>query len=257
VAIADLLKQGQEFARQNQPGILTGLGVAGVVATAYLTGRASFKAAEIIYDEELALLDGAGGSVVLPTKERVRLTWTQFIVPVGVGGITIGCVVWANHESSRRTAAMAALYGLSERAFSEYKEKVMEKMGENKERALRDELAQDRVNNNPVTKEVIIAGSGEVLCYENLTGRYFMSSVEEIKKAQNEINHELINHMYVSLSAFYDKLGLPPTRHSDEVGWNTNNLLDVTFSTTLSKDQKPCLLIDFAVGPRQDYTNLY
>jgi hypothetical protein len=34
-----------------------------------------------------------------------------------------------------------------------------------------------------------------------------------------------------SLSFFYEQIGLPPTRHSDEVGWNSNNLLEVMYST--------------------------
>jgi Family of unknown function (DUF6353) len=256
VAITDLLKQGQEFVKQNQPGILTGLGVAGTISTALLTGRATFKAAQIIREEETVTNQSFRVVTIEPleTREKIRLVWKQYIVPVGVGSATIGCILWANHESTHRTAAMAAMYGLSEKAFTEYKEKVVEKMGENKERAIRDEIAQDRVSR---TKEVIIAGSGEVLCYDNLTGRYFMSSVEEIKRAQNKINHELINHMYVSLSAFYDEIGLKATRFSDEVGWNTNNLLDVTFSTTISDDGKPCLVIDFTVGPTQDYSKLY
>jgi len=84
-----------------------------------------------------------------------------------------------------------------------------------------------------------------------------MSSVEAIKKAENTINYEIVHHMYASLSQFYEEIGLAPTRHSDEIGWNTNNLLEVVFSATMSDDERPCMVLDYTVGPTQDYTKLY
>src|SRR4029077_17017748 len=129
---------------------------------------------------------------------------------------------------------------------------------EKKEVTIRDEVAQDRVNAHPVvSKEVIIAGPGEVLCYDNITGRYFESSVEQIKRAENVINRDIIHHMYASLSFFYEQIGLQPTRNSDEVCWNSNQLVEVTFSTTMSTDGRPCMVLDFTVGPTLDYTRLY
>jgi hypothetical protein len=163
----------------------------------------------------------------------------------------------ANRLDSRKAAALAAAYGLSEKAFSEYKDKVVEKLGENKERAVRDEVAQDRISNTPVTKEVIITDGGEVLCFDLTTGRYFKSTVENIKQAANAVNEYIINHMYASLSQFYDELDIPPVGFSDEVGWKSDQLIEINFSTVMSPDKRPCVAIDFVHPPVADYTVLY
>jgi Family of unknown function (DUF6353) len=160
----------------------------------------------------------------------------------------------ANRLAGKQAAALAAAYSLSEKAFSEYREKVVEKIGESKEQDVRDSVAQARVSKNPVnSREVILAGTGEVLCYDMLSGRYFQSSVEEIKKAENAVNFEIVNYMSCSLSKFYDAIGLPPTTMSDLLGFNLDNRCDVKFSTTMSTDDRPCIAIDFQYVPIQRY----
>jgi hypothetical protein len=254
-----MLKHTRHLAHENKSVLLTAVGVVGTVSTAVLTGRASFKAAEVIREEQRDLRDPS--DIALPDfdlKTKINLVWTLYIPPVGVGALTIAAIVFANRIDAQKAAALAAAYGVSERTLQEYREKVLEKLGEKKEQAIRDEIAQDRVNRDPVeNKQVIIAGSGEVLCYDNISGRYFQSSVEEIKTAENKVNWELLHHNQASLSFFYEQIGLPPTRHSDEVGWNSNNLLEVMFNTTMSSDKRPCITLDFVVGPTTDYGNLY
>lgn len=257
--IGETFKNAQRLAHENKTVLLTAVGVTGTVSTAVLTGRASFKAAEIISAEEWDLREKTDfNEEELDFRSKLNLVWALYIPPVGVGALTIAAIIMANRLDAQKAAGLAAAYGISERSFTEYRQKVQEKLGENKERAIRDEIAQERVDRDPVsTKQVIITGNGEVLCKDNISGRYFMASVEVIKKAENKINHEIIHHMYASLSQFYEEIGLAPTRHSDEIGWNTNNLLDVVFSTTMSDDDRPCIVLDYTVGPTQNYTTLY
>jgi hypothetical protein len=250
VNAANFFKQFEKFVQDNSPSILTAIGVVGTISTAYLTGKASFKAAEVIAKENARF--APQGEPYLSLREKFEQTWTLYIPAVGTGAMTIACIVCANRIGNRRAAAMAAAYSLSEKAFTEYKEKVVEKIGENKERAVRDELAQDRVNRAPKT-EVIISGGGEVLCYDEYSGRYFESSMEEIKKAQNDTNYRIINDGFASLGDFYERLGLPSTKYSEEVGWNTDHPLEITFSTTMSDDQKPCLAMDYRTVPTRGY----
>lgn len=246
---------------ENSTTILTGVGVSGTVATAYLTGRASFRAADLIADKKKNLEQGEenGDRIYILTKPaKVKLVWRLYLPPVGVGVITVTSIVMANKISSKQIAALTVASGISERAFQEYKAKVVEKLGARHDVAVRDEIAQDRVNANPVNaREVILAGTGEVLCYDMTTGRYFQSTIEEIKRAENKINRDVIHHYAVSLSEFYDEIGLPPTSYSDSVGWNMGNHLEVTFSTTMSSDGRPCIAIDFAKQPISGYEKIY
>ena len=235
--------------------VLTGMGVTGVVTTAYLTGRASFKAAELIRREEIVKTLPPDK---LTNKEKVKLVWPLYVAPISVGCTTITAIVVANHTASKRIAALTVASGISERALTEYKAKVLEKLGEKKEMAIRDEVAQDRVANTPVNKEVLVIGAGDVLCFDLLTGRYFQSTVEKIRQAEIKINYEILNHMYASLSRFYDEIGIPPTPYSDTVGWNgLTDRFEVLFSTVMSPDNRPCIAVDFSHPPVAEYTNLY
>jgi hypothetical protein len=160
----------------------------------------------------------------------------------------------ANRIASKKLAALVVASGISERALSEYKDRVAEKFGENKARDIRDDVATHRVADDDVmNKEVVVTGTGEVLCYDMHTGRYFMSSMEAIKKAENHINYELVHFCSASLSEFYSEIGLPPTSYSDAVGWDVNNHMEVYVTTTMSADNRPCLAIDFSNPPVPEY----
>jgi Family of unknown function (DUF6353) len=264
IGLVGLAHKAKFLMSDNSSTILSGVAVAGTVTTAYLTGRATFKAAKII-DQEKKIESEAVSSensekvdldLTLPTK--VRLVWRHYIPPFVTGVTTITCIVAANRIGAKKIAALAVSSAISERALQEYKAKVVQKLGPKQDVAIRDEIAQDRVLNQPVRSgEVIIAGAGEVLFYDMTTGRYFQSTVEEVKKAVNKVNHELNNFMYASLSSFYEELDVPPTTYSDLVGWNANQQMDVKFSTVLSSDNRPCIAIDFEPAPFVEYDRLY
>lgn len=256
MGLATIGKQLERFVRDNSPEILTAIGVTGTITTAILTHRAALHANHLIRMEENEReLQELGRAVDF--RDRVNLIWRCYIPPVGVGLLTIGAIIGVNRIGTKRAAAIAAAYSIMENSFDEYREKVVEKLGENKERAVRDEIAQEQINRNPVSNSEVIAclGAmvGEVLCYDSYTGRYFTSSMEEIKKAQNEINYQIIHHNYASLADFYILIGLPVTLVSEEVGWNTDQLLDIQFSTCLTDDDRPCISIKFNVQPVRGY----
>jgi Family of unknown function (DUF6353) len=244
------------LADRNAPLLLTTAGAAGVAATAYLTGRATFKAARLI-DEEKDQIEpeGNGGfSPDLTLSSKIKLVWRFYAVPVAAGILTITSVILAHRISAKRIAALTLAAGISERSLKEYKEKVLEKLGEKKEQDVRDEIAQDRINRDVGNREIISVGTNDVLCYDMYTGRYFASTVENIKKAENEVNYELLHFGSASLSEFFDKLGLSATSHSDLHGWNSNHLLEVTYTTTKTPDDRPCIAIDFKNPPIADYS---
>lgn len=243
-----IIKSIEKFTIDNSPLILTVIGVTGTITTAILTGKASYKAAKILGEE----------SPFLKTTEKMRLVWPLYISAIGTGAMTLTCIIAANRIGTRRAAAMAAAYSVSERMFGEYRDKVVEKMGANKEREARDEVAQDRIRENPVGKtEVIITGGGDVRCYDMYTGRYFHSDMETLRQAQNDLNHQLLNASYASLNDFYSLIGLSTTKTGEEVGWNSDKLLELQFSATIAEDGKPCIAIDFQVAPIRNYFRVH
>lgn len=234
--LSEILTKVQKSLKTNSPEILTALSVSGVVGTAYLTAKASFQAKGLLESQ----------APDLSIKERTKIVWKCYI-PAGLSGaFTIGCIIGASNANGRRTTAAVTAYSLTEKAFSEYKEKVVEELGKGKDQKIRDEIAQDKVNKKPPTsQEVIIVGPGHVLCCELFTRRYFRSDMELLRKAQNIINSRVVSDLYVSLDEFYDLVGLEGTSNSDKIGWNSDKLMELQFSTCLSEGGEPCLAFDY------------
>lgn len=250
-----ILKAAEKFVIDNSPGILTGLGVAGAVTTAVLTGKAAWDSAIIVRQAE-EHLDDEGRPVIshdVSTKERVQLVWKEFIPPAAVGVVTVAAIIGANHVGSRRAAAFAAAFKLSEQLSEDYKKKVVETLGLQKEEKMRSELAAEKMRQNPPPPGMIIVAGSDVLMYDELSGRYFKGQVENVKKAVNEINHQVLNYYCASLTEFYEKLGLTATSFSDSTGWNTDELLDVQFSPTMTEDQQPAIMIGYNHEPIKGY----
>lgn len=242
----DILKTAQKFADDNAPTILSVLGVAGTVATTYLTAQASFKAAKKISDAQFRENISDQGHP-LSDREKVNLVWKEFVLPAGSAAFTITCIVAAHKISAQRAAALTAAYALTNDKFSDYKNKVLEKLGEKKEQAVRDEIAQDKMNQNPPSSQMLLIGDGNVLCMDQLTGRYFHSTMEKIKRAENEVNYEIMNGGYALLSDFYERIGLKATSFSEVFGWRRPNQLELLWSTITTPDDKPCIAFDIDV----------
>lgn len=77
--------------------------------------------------------------------------------------------------------------------------------------------------------------------------------MEDLKTAINTVCAEILHHDYASASFFYEELDLPATTWTDEVGWNVDQLPDLTFSTVLAPSGQPCIAVDFKVLPKADY----
>lgn len=244
--IKSLVRQAQRFTADHSPEILTAIGVAGTLTTAYLSYEAGLKVHAFMENEDPQM----------PLRDELELTWRFYIPPVASATLTVVAIIGAAHVNNRRAAAMATAYTISERAFQEYKEKVIQKVGEKKEQAFRDEIAQERVERDPLEDNtVIITGGGDVLCYDRHTGRYFMSSMEQLKQAEITVNYMILHDGYASLSDLYYELGIPTTRYSEEVGWNTDTKLKMMFSAVLADNDKPCIAIDFDLAPRRKYSH--
>ena len=254
----DILKPAQKAITDNSAAILTGVGVVGTVTTAVLAARGTIKAVRILDEANLQIAaaneESSQPPAALTLPAKIALVGQYYVPAIGSGITTITAILFSYKISSQQSAAFAAAYGISEKAFQEYKDKVVEKVGAKKETTISEALAQDKVDANPLGgREVVVIGSGDVLCYDELSGRYFRSSIEAIKAAENKVNHEILNQNAVSLGTFYDHVGLAPTALDDQLGWNLDNLLDISYSTTIADNSQPCIVISFRTEPIPNY----
>ena len=63
---------------------------------------------------------------------------------------------------------------------------------------------------------------------------------------------------YVSVNEFYDEIGLNNTSEGDKLGWKVEKgLIELNFSTQLSDNGTPCLVIDFKEPPRYGFDKFF
>lgn len=249
--LSEIAQSAKQAINQHAPEILTGIGIAGMVTTTVLAVKATPKAAQILEERKEDLQVEK-----LPVKEVVKSTWKLYIPAVVTGAASIACVVGSNVISGKRTALFATAYKVAEATHKQYREKVIETIGEKKEKQIQDSIAQDNVNKNPVTDgSVIITGKGETLCYDTYSGRYFKSDMNAIERAINELNYQMThNEPYISLNEFYSMIGLQDTQLGDDLGWNIKNgLIEIRISSVISSDGKPALAINYDVMPETNY----
>lgn len=247
--VRSMINITQRYVIDNSPTLLTAFGVTGTLATAYLTGKATFRAADILRREaEVRVLQEKQPPP--PTKkQQVAMVWKCYIPPAITVATTIGCIVAANTISMSRAAAMAAAYTMADKNFAEYKEKVKEIVGDKKEGEIRASTAEDAVNKTPMVN-VERGHGGDTLCFDKWTGRFFTSDMQSIRAAENDLNKGLYrgNDRVATLGDFYSCLGISAPRCSEEIGWNADSALDLVFDTVL-KDGQPVLAMDFANTP--------
>jgi hypothetical protein len=242
------LKTIQQQISKNSPSILAGLGAAGVVSTAILAVKATPQA--LILLESEAYRHKCQPHELEPL-EVIQAAYKPYIPAILSGVLTIGAIVSSNSINLKRNAALVGLYSIAVEGLQEYQRKVIETIGEKKELDIRDEIAQDKLKANPVENKEIYLLGGDALFYDSLSGRYFKSSMETVRKSQNDFNHDLLTEMYKPLNDFYDLIGLEDTEMGRNQGWNVDNgQLDIQFSTKLATNGEPCVVLTYKVGPR-------
>lgn len=242
--VNDFFKGVGNKVSKHSPEILTAIGITGMITTTVLAVKATPKALQIIEEEQAET-----------PVEKIKVAWKPYIPSATTGIFSVACLIGASSVNARRNAALATAYKISETALTEYREKVVETVGQKKEKAIRDEVAKDKLEKNPINKnEVIVTGKGNTLCLDDLGGRQFTTDVDKIKKAENVINRKVLNNMYVSLNEFYDELGLSHTRLGDDLGWHIDDgYINIGFSAILNENDEPVLVLDYSVAPKHDY----
>lgn len=237
---------------KHSPELLIGLGIIGMGVSIYNAIKDTKKAMVLVEEkkEEEQVEE-------LTPKEIVKATWKCYIPTALTFAASTACIVGANSVSAKRNAALATAYKLSDTAAKEYRAKVLEEIGEQREKAIRDKIAKDKVEKHPAsTSEVIVTGKGTSRCMDGLVTRYFDSDYDSIRRAINELNFKLSRSVcgYVSLNDFYDCLGLAPSPLGEELGWKSDDgPIDFTLSSQVCDDGVPCLVIMYSVAPKYDY----
>lgn len=253
-----VFKTTERFVVSNSPAIMTGIGVAGVVATALLTGKAAYRVSGYISTERNcreAQIESGDPFEPFSSREAAAMYWKEFVPPAVVGAITIAAIIGANRVGARRAAALAAAFKISEQMADEYRQKVVETVGAKSEEEIRAAVAKDRIDRTQPGETIIINGN-ECLFFDEMSGQFFPSSMQRVQDAVNQINHQLNQTFYASLAEFHDLLGLQKSDFAEALGWNSDELLDIYHTSVLTSDGRPAVAIRYNTSPFHHYNKV-
>lgn len=252
------------FAVKNAPSIMTGVGIVGSVSALVMGIKATPKAMQNITETRARRVSERYANVDptnIPEKVDDSISFTDYVKAVApvywpcatTELLALSCIFFSNKVNLKRQAALLAAYQLSETNLKDYQQKMLETFGEKKSNEVKDKVAKKRVNENPPDdKQIIFTGSGDTLCYDSISGRYFHSNIEKIRQVINDINRRLLVEDSVCVNEFYEEIGLPSISMGDILGWNGarfGDAMEVHFSSQLTDMGEPCLVLDYEVIP--------
>ena len=252
-----------QFWKRHGSTILTYIGGIGVIATTVSAVKATPKAMRLI-EEAREIKDEE-----LTTIEKIKIAGPTYIPTIAMGVGTITCIFGANVLNKRHQAALVSAYAMVDSSYKEYKQKLKELYGEEAHEEIVNAIAVEKAKDVGITAASGCAltcltddeSCGEpVLFYDEWSGRYFESTIEQVIAAEYHLNRNFVLRGYSVLNEFYEFLGLEPTDYGSEVGWTVEDefyWLDFNHRKTLIDDDLECYIIEMPWGPSTDFQEYY
>lgn len=255
---------------KHSPAILFAAGVVGFGATVVLAAKATLR----VEDE-----------VIIPAQKR--LTWieehvpeteshhlqakvhcfseaawsaTKLYMPTAVAAVlTLGCFTQSHKILSRRNAVLSIAYAGMEKAYREYRARVQEEVGVEKEREIYHSATEltlvEDTKSGPKKVAVRRHGDASLSPYAVLfdsTNENWQEAEEfrflNLKSSQKWCNRILQRDGHIFLNTVYEELGFPHTSHGALVGWlldgEGDGYVDFGFEDPERKDR----FLDFVIG---------
>lgn len=247
--------------QKHSPILLFGVGVVGVVATVVLASRATLKMEELIgeaeelkeqigealetkkdeYSKEDAKKDG------ILVKSQTAMKIAKLYAPaVVVGVVSIGCFTGSHIILNRRNIALTAAYGAVDKAFREYRGRVVDELGKEKDQEFRFGVIEREVavdTDDGVAVKTVKGADPEfakksggrsmyaILFDEgNRNWRPQWGDNQMFLRSQQQYAQDRLNSKgFLFLNDVYEALGFERTAFGQVVGWvlgNGDDLID-------------------------------
>lgn len=229
-------------AKKNSPHIFFAAGVVGVVTSAVLACRATLKLEETLDEikEDVDDIRAKHLAVVPISSEKeyrkdLARVYVRSGVAVGklygpsivVGAASIGALTGSHVQMTRRNSALTATVALVSQAFEEYRDRVRDELGEERERDLHNGVTTEKrtIDGKKVDVKIVDGeGLGPTSFMftqqtswnwkpEAYTNRTFLEC------QQNWANMRLQMRGHVILNEVLDSLGMEQTQAGCILGW--------------------------------------
>lgn len=190
----------------------------------------------------------------LGPKDTFLAVWKAYAPSAILAGLGIGCIIAGTKEMSARNLALAGAASFAEKTLATYQEKVTDILTDEQSAKVRQEIAKEVVEANPVEETKLVVGTPEdVLFFDSITGQAFKSTENKVMAAVNQFNHDLIGGYMGSLNDWYYILGLKSTPIGASLGWSAARLLHITIEAIKTEDGKPALVIVYDSLPTSSF----
>lgn len=237
--------------KKHSPEILVAAGVVGTVVSTVMACRATTKI-DTILDETKEQLDkiheysenpdmaekynaedAKKDTVVVYAHTGVKLA-KLYAPAVGLGILSLGSILASNNILRKRNAALAAAYAVVDRSFKEYRDRVVERFGEEVDHQLRYNIKATEVEETVIdekgkekkvkkTIEVADPNASEYVKYFTKSNPYWENNPEYVemflRSQQNYANDKLKATGHLTLNDVYDMLGFHDSKAGMVVGW--------------------------------------
>lgn len=199
------------FADKHSTKILTGVVIGGAVLSVIFASEATVRAIREIDEEEHERdLDAKARAdrehtifgknwqeaydatyEPLTNFDKFKIGWKYYIPTFLTVSVVISSAIGAQVINTRRQAALAGAAEAAQVALKKYQEKVIEQIGENKERKVQHAMHEDEIKNLQIPDEYIKrcgAENGESLFYDPKSGQEFVSTYERVRQAADKAN---------------------------------------------------------------------
>lgn len=227
------------FIGKNSPTIFTCVSIAGVISTVWTCHQDTVK----------DIHSGGEGF-----KER----WKHYIPTAISATTTIGCIIGGHYCSTRQKEALASAYLLSQTTLQEYQKKVIERIGKNKERDLREEVEREIAERKaPISVcsqgivDVIETGHGKTLFYDIPGDRYFNSDINYLKSQVNDLNHDVRTEMEFDWNELNYRWGLPFKKYGSGLIFDVDRPLEVRYVPEMMDNGQVRILVDYELYPKE------
>lgn len=252
---------------KHSPEILMTLGVAGVVTGTVLACKNTLKVPDLIHQHEDDILQIKHTHNMMGTDKEPEYGYsyrkeisTRYIKTglelaklyspaISIGATGICCVLGSHGILKKRNLALTAAYNLVSGHFNEYRDRVREDLGVEKDRYFlggEKEMEFEYDNSDPKSrrKKQIVKTVGLDPNKMSQYARYFDDASREwqttpeynlmyLKSQQSYFNNMLHARGHVFLNEVYDALDIPRSKEGAVVGWalsdNGDNFIDFGF----------------------------
>lgn len=258
-------------AKKNSPTVMFVGGVAGIVTTVVLASRATLKLEEVLDEAKKTseLIDTVLTQDAYTTEDRVKdkaLLMVKTGIQIGklyfpavvLGGLSIAALTGSHVVLSRRNVALTAAYATLEKGFKEYRARVVEDLGEERDKVYARDIRVHKVTETDENGKRTIAEKkmqSSVSPYGKLfrEGNPNWNNVPEynylfLRGIQNQCNDMLQARGHLLLNDVYDELGFERTKAGMVVGWLVNGKGDGYVDFGIFDDKDALRIHDFITG---------